>query len=209
MTHLKKRPFITYSILWLLGFALLMVSCILIVLTLPMPSTQASGVLLWAKQHQLTLQFADELLVFSAPTLLAAVLFFYEKIKKCKPVLSSLMLALFLVLTIGILYTVFSLGRLVYPVNGLSLTPELALMAASQVFAGLHLMALALVPCVIIVAIINNSRIVMFLSVLTSLAQIVGTYYAAEVSVPLVIIAMFVLSIWAVVVLTRLKPYFD
>ncbi|MGT2772452.1 hypothetical protein [Streptococcus marimammalium] len=208
MKHLKKRPFVTYSILWFLGFALLAIASILIAITLPMPSADASGVVLWAQKHRVILQLADELLVFSAPILLSAVLLLHRKINKQMPLQSSIMLALFIVLTIGIIYTVFALGRLVYPVNGLSLTHDIALLSASQLFAGLHLVSLALVPCVITIAFLSRSKIVGLVTVITALLQIIGTYYAEAISVPLAISAMFVLFVWSTIAIVGLKRYY-
>ncbi|MCU9533588.1 hypothetical protein [Streptococcus sp. CSL10205-OR2] len=208
MKYLKKRPFVTYSILWLLGFGLLAVASILIAMTLPMPSADANGVILWAQKQQVILQLADELLVFSAPTLLSAVLLLHHKINKQMPLQSSIMLALFFVLTIGIIYTVFALGRLVYPVNGLLLTPDLALLSASQLFAGLHLVSLALVPCVITIAVLSRSKIVGLATVITALLQVIGTYYAEAVSVPLAISAMIVLFAWSALAIVGLKRYY-
>ncbi|MBJ8350388.1 hypothetical protein [Streptococcus zalophi] len=208
MKYLKKRPFVTYSILWLLGFGLLAVASILIAMTLPMTSADANGVILWAQKQKVILQLADELLVFSAPTLLSAVLLLHHKINKQMPLQSSIMLALFFVLTIGIIYTVFALGRLVYPVNGLSLTADLALLSANQLFAGLHLVSLALVPCVITIAVLSRSKIVGLATVITTLLQVIGTYYAEAVSVPLAISTMIVLFAWSALAIVGLKRYY-
>ncbi|MCR8967872.1 hypothetical protein [Streptococcus zalophi] len=208
MKYLKKRPLVTYSILWLLGFGLLAVASILIAMTLPVKLADANGVILWAQKQQVILQLADELLVFSAPTLLSAVLLLHHKINKQMPLQSSIMLALFFVLTIGIIYTVFALGRLVYPVNGLSLTADLALLSASQLFAGLHLVSLALVPCVITIAVLSRSKIVGLATVITALLQVIGTYYAEAVSVPLAISAMIVLFAWSALAIVGLKRFY-
>lgn len=199
MRERAKRSGSIHSGIWITGFGLLVVSCILIALTLPMPSFDGAGVMLWAESHRATLQLADELLVVSAPTILAAVLVFYNKIKRKMPLRAAVMLALVIVLISGIMYTVFALGRLVYPVNGLSITPEIALLSASQVFAGLHFIALVLVPCVLVIALVNGSRMVLAISGIVALLQIIGTYYADEISVPLAIVAMSALFGWAIV----------
>lgn len=200
MCEQARRSGYIHSGIWIIGFGLLVAACILIALSLPVPSPDGAGVMLWAESHRATLQLADELLVFSAPTILAAALVIYDKIKLKVPFRAAAMLALVIVLISGIMYTVFALGRLVYPVNGLSITPEIALLSASQVFAGLHFIALALVPFVLVVALVNGSRMVLAISGVVALLQIIGTYYADEISVPLAIMAMGALFGWSVMI---------
>ena len=69
---------------------------------------------------------------------------------------------------------------------------------ASQLFAGLHWMALALAACVIAVAIITKSRLIILTSACVALLKVVGTYYAGEVSVPLTVVSEVTLFGWSI-----------
>ena len=111
---------------------------------------------------------------------------------------ASVLLALGVIATIGAFYAMMALGRLVYPVNGLPIASEISVLSASQLFAGLHWMALALAACVIAVAIITKSRLVILISVCVALLKVVGTYYAGEVSVPLTVVSEVSLFGWSI-----------
>ena len=138
--------------------------------------------------------------------LLAIIVVLYGKYREQHPIGMSVVLALGVVVAIGAFYAMMSLGRLVYPVNGLPITLETSVLSASQLFAGLHWMALA--ACVIAVAIITKSRVIILASVCAALLKVVGTYYADEVSVPLTVVsevALFGWSIMMVVWISRKK----
>ena len=144
----SQRILCVGSIVWLIGFGLLAVACVSIAMSLPMPSRDVSGVLAWIQQHQTALKMADEMLACGASMLLAIVVVLYGKYRERHPVGMSVVLALGVVVAIGAFYVMMSLGRLVYPVNGLPVTSETSVLLASQLFAGLHWMALALAACV-------------------------------------------------------------
>ena len=110
----------------------------------------------------------------------------------------SVLLALGVIVTIGAFYAMMALGRLVYPVNGLPIASETSALSASQLFAGLHWMALALAACVIAVAIITKSRLIILTSACVALLKVVGTYYAGEVSVPLTVVSEVALFGWSI-----------
>lgn len=187
------------SIVWLMGFGLLAAASVSIAMSLPMPSVDVSGVMAWVQQHQTTFQIADEMLACGASILLAVVVVLYGKLKKRHPVGMGVVLALGIVVAIGAFYAVMALGRLVYPVNGLPIDSATSVLSASQLFAGLHWMALALAACVIAVAIITKSRIIILTSVCVALLKIVGTYYAGEVSVPLTVVSEVSLFGWSII----------
>ena len=186
------------SIVWLMGFGLLAAACISIAMSLPIPSADVSGVMAWAQQYQTLLQLADEMLACGASILLVIVVVLYGKLRKRHPVGVSVLLALGIVVAIGAFYAMMALGRLVYPVNGLPIDSAISVLSASQLFAGLHWMALALAACVIAVAIITKSRIIILTSVCVALLKVVGTYYAGEVSVPLTVVSEVTLFGWSI-----------
>ena len=186
------------SIVWLMGFGLLAAACISIAMSLPIPSVDASGVMAWVQQHQTLLQLADEILACWASILLAIVIVLYGKFRERHPVGVSVLLALGVIATIGAFYAMMALGRLVYTVNGLPIASETSVLSASQLFAGLHWMALALAACVIAVAIITKSRLIILTSACVALLKVVGTYYAGEVSVPLTVVSEVTLFGWSI-----------
>lgn len=59
-------------------------------------------------------------------------------------------------------------------------------------------MALALAACVIAVAIITKSRLIILTSVCVALLKAIGTYYAGEVSVPLTVVSEVTLFGWSI-----------
>ncbi len=188
------------GIVWLMGFGLLAAASIIIAMSLPIPSADVSGVMAWAQQHQTLLQLADEMLACGASILLVIVVVLYGKLRKRHPVGVSVLLALGIVVAIGAFYAMMALGRLVYPVNGLPINSATSILSASQLFAGLHWMALALAACIIAVAVITKSRIIILTSACVALLKVVGTYYAGEVSVPLTVVSEVTLLGWSIMI---------
>ena len=186
------------GIVWLMGFGLLAAASVSIAMSLPIPSADVSGVMAWAQQHQTTLQIADEMLACGSLMLLAVVVVLYGKLRERHPVGMSVLLTLGIVVAIGVFYAMVALGRLVYPVNGLPIDSATSVLSASQLFAGLHWIALALAVCVVTVASITKSRIIILTSVCVALLKIVGTYYAGEVSVPLTVVSEVALFGWSI-----------
>lgn len=189
------------GIVWLMGFGLLAAASIIIAMSLPIPSADVSGVMAWAQQHQTLLQLADEMLACGASILLVIVVVLYGKLRKRHPVGVSVLLALGIVVAIGAFYAMMALGRLVYPVNGLPINSATSVLSASQLFAGLHWMALALAACIIVVAVITKSRIIILTSACVVLLKVVGTYYAGKVSVPLMVISEVALFGWSIMIM--------
>jgi len=189
------------GIVWLMGFGLLAAASIIIAMSLPIPSADVSGVMAWAQQHQTLLQLADEMLACGASILLVIVVVLYGKLRKRHPVGVSVLLALGIVVAIGAFYAMMALGRLVYPVNGLPINSATSVLSASQLFAGLHWMALALAACVIAVAAITKSRLIILTSACVALLKVVGTYYAGKVSVPLMVISEVALFGWSIMMM--------
>ena len=186
------------SIVWLMGFGLLAAASVSIAMSLPIPSADISGVMAWVQQHQTTFQIADEMLACGSSMLLAVVVVLYGNLRKRHPVSMGVVLALGIVVAIGAFYAMMALGRLVYPVNGLPIASETSVLSASQLFAGLHWMALALAACVIAVAIITKSRLIILTSVCVALLKAIGTYYAGEVLVPLTVVSEVTLFGWSI-----------
>lgn len=196
----SRRILYIGSIVWLMGFGLLAAASIVIAMSLPISSADVSGVMAWVQQHQTTFQIADEMLACGVSMLLAVVVVLYGKLKKRHPVGMGVVLALGIVVAIGAFYAVMALGRLVYPVNGLPIDSATSVLSASQLFAGLHWIALALAACVIAVAIITKSRIIILTSVCVALLKIVGTYYAGAVSVPLTVVSEVAIFGWSIMI---------
>jgi hypothetical protein len=188
------------GIVWLMGFGLLAAASIIIAMSLPISSADVSGVMAWVQQHQTILQLADEMLACGASILLVIVVVLYGKLRKRHPVGVSVLLALGIVVAIGAFYAMMALGRLVYPVNGLPINSATSVLSASQLFAGLHWMALALAACIIAVAVITKSRIIILTSACVALLKVVGTYYAGEVSVPLTVVSEVTLLGWSIMI---------
>ena len=189
------------GVVWLMGFGLLAAASIIIAMSLPIPSADVSGVMAWAQQHQTLLQLADEMLACGASILLVIVVVLYGKLRKRHPVGVSVLLALGIVVAIGAFYAMMALGRLVYSVNGLPINSATSVLSASQLFAGLHWMALALAVCIIAVAVITKSRLIILTSACVALLKVVGTYYAGKVSVPLMVISEVALFGWSIMIM--------
>lgn len=99
-------------------------------------------------------------------------------------------------------YAMVALGRLIYLVNRLPIGSTTSVLSASQLFAGLHWAALVLAVCVIAVAIITKSWMIILTSVCVVLLKIVGTYYSDAVSVPLTVVSEVSPFGWSIMMVT-------
>ena len=62
-------------------------------------------------------------------------------------------------------------------------------------------MALALAACIIAVAVITKSRLIILTSACVALLKVVGAYYAGKVSVPLMVISEVALFGWSIMIM--------
>lgn len=187
------------SVLWVIGCGMLAAASILVAMSLPIASPDGNGVLAWVQQHIMVLQAADELLSFSALILVMSMLMLYRHLSKKHSVLANIALAFVAIGAVAIVYAMFALGRLIYPVNGLPITSEASLLSASQLFAGLHMAAIMIASCIIVLSIVVGSPWCIVVGVFAAAAQLIGTYYAGPVSTLLAVVAGVVLFLWSVV----------
>ncbi|CEN41702.1 membrane hypothetical protein [Capnocytophaga cynodegmi] len=74
----------------------------------------------------------------------------------------------------------------------------MAVMTASQVFAGIHWLMLILALFILIFSRIISSSLVTALAIAAVPLQIVGTYYASEIFIPLALVAIISLLLWGI-----------
>ncbi len=140
-------------------------------------SVNSASVLAWVQEHLAWLSFVDEALMLSVLIMTVGMVLLYKHLRRRRPISSLVGLTAYGVAVIGYSSVVLALGRLVYPVNGVSISGDSALMAASQVFAGMHFAAIALGVAVIAFGVALRARSLLILSIVVGMLQIAGTYY--------------------------------
>ncbi|MFM9329833.1 hypothetical protein [Paenibacillus mesotrionivorans] len=111
----------------------------LFLLPVPHPPAPDGELLAWLAEWKLQLSMADELLVFAALLLIPAVVAIYRVLAKTDLIKALLGCGL-LALNIPVyMILVVVLGRLVYPVYDIELSPESYRLVLSLYYGGLHL----------------------------------------------------------------------
>ncbi|WP_438448057.1 hypothetical protein [Gorillibacterium sp. sgz5001074] len=132
----------------------------LFVQPVPRPPAANAELMAWVAEWRFPLAMADELLFFAALALIPAIAALYRVLRGESPALALLGCGLFAAAIPLYLVLVVILGRLVYPVYDLELTPELNKLVISLYYGGMHAVGLLLGGATLLVSLaIRNSPI--------------------------------------------------
>ncbi|MDR1796415.1 MAG: hypothetical protein LBR44_03070 [Clostridiales Family XIII bacterium] len=190
---------------WLLicGGLLLSIACVLIALLPQIPSEQ-NEILDWIQQVKWSLSMSDELFCFSLPLLVPSIIILYRATRTVRPISSLIACSSFMIAAVGLINVLGAAGRLVYPVNTISITADNAVMAASNLFAGLHFTAIVLAFSIAMFGYAMHNVKLFIISVAIGILQLFGTYYAGITPTWLLVIAVVAFFAWTIIVGVRL-----
>ncbi len=153
---------------------------IFILLAGPNP-TNGSDIIAWASSNKLMLALSDETLIFAAVFLIPAVAALYIQLAsehRAKAVVGCGLMAV----TIPVLAIMdLLLGRLVYPVAGMSLnSPVVAEFVLTMYYGGLHLVYLMMCVAVIVLSWAMGSwiagKFITYLGIVTGIIYLLAAY---------------------------------
>lgn len=152
----------------------------LFVVPVPQPPVQDQALLAWLAEWKLQLSMADELLFFAALLLIPAVAALYRILAKTDRIKALLGCGLW-ALTIPLyMMMVVILGRLVYPVFGMELSPESYRLVLSLYYGGQHTISLLWGVAILVLsfAILGSAigKAAAYLGFLAGLTAITGSY---------------------------------
>jgi hypothetical protein len=152
----------------------------LFLLPVPHPPAPDGELLAWLAEWKLQLSMADELLVFAALLLIPAVVAIYRVLAKTDLIKALLGCGLLALNVPVYMILVVVLGRLVYPVYDIELSPESYRLVLSLYYGGLHLAFLIFGLAIILLSFaIRKSPIgkpAAYLGFLTGVLAFAGAY---------------------------------
>lgn len=175
---------------------------ILAMLSQHLPDAESIGE--WAQTNYTLLFFADEALAFAAAIFSVAILLLARQLSHHRPIAALVGLAAYGVAAIGFVNAVLALGRIIYPVNSLTMTEEGMLLSAGQLFGGIHFAAIALGFAMAAFGFAGQGWPLFLLSLIAGALQIIGTYFGGAPAMWLVTLALTAWTAWSIAMARRI-----
>ncbi|MEK3762164.1 hypothetical protein MKZ07_27590 [Paenibacillus sp. FSL P4-0338] len=148
--------------------------------SVPAPPLEDAALLSWLSEWRFQLSMADEVLFFAAVLLIPSIAALYRLLVQVNPVLTEFGCGLLAVSVPVYIVLVIILGRLVYPVYGIELTPESYRLIISFYYGGVHCVALVVgIATILLSLVIWKSGLGQFtaaLGLLTGVFDLIGSY---------------------------------
>lgn len=132
----------------------------LFVLPMPNPPTADASLMTWLQDWRFNIAMADELFFFATLFLIPAIVALYRilvKVDKIKALLGCGLLAVSIPIN---LVLVIILGRLVYPVYGIELSPDIYKLVLSLYHGGMHSVAIILSVATILLCLVIRRSVI-------------------------------------------------
>ena len=175
-----KRNVIRFGGISLIISGILFFVQYLFFLPVPAPPMADADLLVWLREWKFQISMADEVLLFAAVLLIPGILALYRVLVKAEPVKTWLGCGL-LAVTVPV-YVVLDiiLGRLVYPVYDLELSPDIYKLVISMYYGGMHIIAIIMSGATIILSfVIRRSglgKLAAYSGFVVGAADLVGAY---------------------------------
>lgn len=152
----------------------------LFVLPMPRPPLADADLMTWLGEWKTNIAMADELLFFATLLLIPSIVALYrilEKVDKVKTLLGCGLLAVVIPMNI---FLVIILGRLVYPVYNLELSPDIYKLVLSMYYGGMHCVAIILSIATIILCLVIRKSVIgkpaAILGLVTGIMDLIGAF---------------------------------
>lgn len=124
----------------------------LLVLPVPDPPLPDADLLAWLKEWKFNLSMADEVLLFAALALLPSTVALHRVLVKTDPIKTWLGCSVMAVAVPVYIVLDIVLGRLVYPVYHLELSPDIYRLVLSLYYGGMHMIAILMCIATIVLS---------------------------------------------------------
>ena len=164
----------------LIGSGLLFLAQYLFLRPVPAPPLEDAALLSWLSEWRFQLSMADEVLFFAAVLLIPSIVALYRLLVQVHPVLTVFGCGLLAVSIPVYIVLVIILGRLVYPVYGIKLSPESYKLVISLYYGGVHCAALVMGIATILLSLVIRmgglGRITASFGLLAGIFDLIGSY---------------------------------
>ncbi|KHL97321.1 hypothetical protein QW71_01925 [Paenibacillus sp. IHB B 3415] len=152
----------------------------LFMMPMPAPPLPDAELMSWLQEWRFNISMADEVLIFAALLLMPSIVALYRLLVKGDSIRTMLGCGLFAVTIPVYIIMVVILGRLVYPVYDIGLSPDLYRLVISIYYGGMHCIALILgLGTILLSLVIRTSRIGRFTAyfgLLAGVFDLIGSF---------------------------------
>ena len=152
----------------------------LFLLPMPSPPLADADLMTWLHEWRTNIAMADELLFFAALFLIPSIVALYRRLVKVDSIKTILGCGLLAIIIPLHLFLVIILGRLVYPVYDIELSPDIYKLTLSIYYGGMHAVAIMLsVATLILSLVIRRSTIgksVAYLGFVAGILDLIGAF---------------------------------
>ncbi|WNS41475.1 hypothetical protein [Paenibacillus sp. MMS20-IR301] len=152
----------------------------LFMLPLPSPPLTDTGLMFWLQEWRFNISMADEVLIFAALLLIPSAVALYRVLVKVSPIQTMLGCGLLAVNIPVYLFLVIILGRWVYPVYEIELSPDLYRLVISLYYGGMHCTALILGAATILLSLVTRKsglgRFTAYLGLTAGIFDFIGSF---------------------------------
>jgi hypothetical protein len=131
----------------------------LFMLPMPSPPLSDADLVSWLQEWRFNLSMADELLFFATLLLIPSIVALYRILVKVDKIKTSLGCGLLAVIIPVNIVLVIVLGRLVYPVYDIELSPDIYKLVISIYYGGMHSVAIILSMATIILSLVIRKSV--------------------------------------------------
>lgn len=179
----------------------------LFVLPMPIPPLADADLMTWLQNWKTNIAMADELLFFATLLLIPSIVALHRilvKVDKVKTLLGCGLLAVVIPVNI---FLVIILGRLVYPVYGIELSPDIYKLVLSIYYGGMHCVSIILSMATIIICLVIRKSVIgkltAILGLVTGIMDLIGAF-PWLIGTGAVFASQLLFSAWFVVLGVRL-----
>ncbi|KAI7264902.1 hypothetical protein KC345_g8685 [Hortaea werneckii] len=180
----------------------------LLVLPVPGPPLADTDLMAWLQDWRFNLSMADEVLFFASLLLIPSIVALYQLLAKENTILTMLGCGLLAVIVPMNMFLVIILGRMVYPVYELALSPDSFKLVVSIYYGGMHCVALILGLAIILLSLVIRrsaiGRFTAYLGLAAGVMQFIGSY-PWLIGGTMVFVSQLLFSVWLVILGFRMR----
>ncbi|WP_379163130.1 hypothetical protein [Paenibacillus sp. sgz5001063] len=182
----------------------------LFVLPMPGPPLPDTELMTWLQEWRFNLSMADELMFFATICLIPSIVGLYQVLVKVDTIQTMLGCGLLSVVIPINLVLVIVLGRLVYPVYNIELSPDIYKLVISEYYGGVHLVALLFSIATIILCLAIRKSVMgkpaAYIGLVVGILDLIGAF-PWLIGTAMILVTQLFFSAWFVILGVRLYKH--
>lgn len=182
----------------------------LFVLPMPGPPLSDAALMTWLQEWRFNLSMADELMFFATLWLIPSIVGLYRVLVKVDTIQTMLGCGLLAVVIPVNLVLVIVLGRLVYPVYNIELSPDIYKLVISEYYGGVHAVAILFSLATLFLCLVIRKSVIgkpaAYVGLVAGLLDLIGAF-PWRIGTGMVFVSQLFFSAWFIILGIRLYKY--